>query len=470
MRRISFLQGMLVGFVLIVALLGGVAVHGWLLLERLVGQSRDNSAHALELTAAVQTLEERSVDLERAARQYLVLGDPLLRERFQEHLEESFLQLERIEELAGPGLVGVPDQWRSVAAGVNRKLQRRGERTEDDIAAMLDELGSMNNAIAQASKRWIDTENARLLDELDRHRLQLGSKLVLALLGAVGAALVMGWWLLRPVRQLDRAIRRLGARRFDDPVVVGGPADMRRLGRRLDWLRLHLSELESDRQQTLRHVSHELKTPLTALKEGVALLDEEVPGPLSAGQREIVGILTHNVRGLQGRIESLLGLNAAAFDARQLNVAPVEPAALLAEAAQRHELAASARKQQIVCQADAGVARLDADKMALILDNLLANAIDFSPQGGRIELSALRQRRAWRFECIDQGCGVASEDAERIFEPFVQGRLRAPVERRGSGVGLSIVRELAGAMGGSVSLLSGSGQGAHFRVEIPDEH
>ena len=108
--------------------------------------------------------------------------------------------------------------------------------------------------------------------------------------------------------------------------------------------------------------------------------------------------------------------------------------------------------------------------MALILDNLLANAIDFSPQGGRIELSALRQRRAWRFECIDQGCGVASEDAERIFEPFVQGRLRAPVERRGSGVGLSIVRELAGAMGGSVSLLSGSGQGAHFRVEIPDEH
>lgn len=468
MRRISFLQGTLVGFVLIVVLLGGVAIHGWLLLERLVGQSRDNSAHALELTAAVQTLEERSVDLERAARQYLVLGDPLLRERFQEHLEESLLQLRRIEGLAGPGLADVPATWRIIAADVQRKLGRRGERTENDIAAMLDQLGTMNNAIVQASKRWIDAENARVLDELDRHRLQLGSKLVLALLGAVGAALVMGWWLLRPVRQLDRAIRRLGARRFDDPVVVGGPADMRRLGRRLDWLRQHLAELESDRQQTLRHVSHELKTPLTALKEGVALLDEEVPGPLSAGQREIVSILTHNVRGLQGRIESLLGLNAAAFDARQLNIAPVEPAQILAEAAQRHELHAQSRQQRIACHADPGMARLDADKMALILDNLLANAIDFSPQGGVIELLAVHANRAWCFDCIDQGCGVASEDVERIFEPFVQGRLRAPVERRGSGVGLSIVRELAAAMGGSVSLLA-SGQGAHFRVEIPDE-
>lgn len=468
MKRISFLQGMLVGFVFIVALLGGVAIHGWLLLEQMVGQNRDNTAHALALTAAVQTLEERSVDLERSARQFLVLGDADLRERFREHLDESLQQLAQIETLAGNALGNMPQEWRQVAASVNRKLNRQGERTEHDIAGMLDRLGALNNQIAAASKRWIEQKNALLLDELERHRLQLGAKLVLSLLGAVAVALAMGWWLLRPVRQLDRAIRRLGARRFADPVVVGGPVDLRRLGRRLDWLRQHLAELESDRQQTLRHVSHELKTPLTALKEGVSLLDEEVPGPLSPGQREVVGILTQNVRGLQGRIESLLGLNAAAFDARQLNLAPVEPALLLTEAAQRHALAAQARALVIVCQADPGIARLDADKMALILDNLLANAIDFSPQGGKIELQAVRLAHAWRFDCIDQGCGVAEEDVERIFEPFVQGRLCAPVDRRGSGVGLSIVRELAGAMSGSVRLLN-RGQGAHFCVEIPDE-
>ncbi|MFV0372293.1 MAG: sensor histidine kinase [Azonexus sp.] len=467
MKRISFLQGMLVGFVFIVSLLGGVAMNGWLLLETLVGERRENSALAVELSAAIQTLNERSVDVERSARQYRVLGDNDLRRRFQGHLEESYEQLGRIEELAAPGLGDVPSQWRGVAKKISRKLARHNEKTEEDLAVLLDRLGSLNTQVAQAGQRWIDSENTRLIQELDNHRIQLGVKLALALIGAVSVALVMGWWLLRPVHQLDRAIRRLGARRFDEEISVGGPIDLRRLGRRLDWLRQHLAELESDRQKTLRHVSHELKTPLTALKEGAALLAEEVPGPLSPGQREVVGIMAHNVLGLQGRIESLLGLNAAIFDARQLDMVRTEAGQLLREVASRHELRAQTQQIRIAQKIDPGEVRLDPGKMALILDNLLANAIDFSPQGGEIILTARRVTGAWYFDCIDAGCGVAPDDSERIFQPFVQGRLKAPVERRGSGVGLSIVRELANAMGGKVDLLA-SAQGAHFRVEIPD--
>lgn len=469
MKRISFLQGMLVGFVFIVALLGGVAINSWLLLENLVGESRENSALAVELSAAIQTLNERSVDMERSARQYLVLGDGDLRRRFQSYLEESYEQLGRIEALAAPGLGDVPAQWRSVAGKISRRLARQNEKAEEDILVLLDRLGSLNSQVAQAGQRWMDSENTRLIHELEKHRIQLGSKLALALIGAVSVALVMGWWLLRPVRQLDRAIRRLGARRFEEEINVGGPIDLRRLGRRLDWLRQHLAELESDRQKTLRHVSHELKTPLTALKEGAALLAEEVPGPLSPGQREVVQIMAHNVLGLQERIESLLGLNAAIFDARQLNMVRCEAGQLLTEAVSRHELRAQTRQIHITQQIDPGEVRLDTGKMALILDNLLANAIDFSPQGGEIVLAARRAPDAWHFDCIDAGCGVAPDDSERIFQPFVQGRLPAPVARRGSGVGLSIVRELANAMGGKVDLLA-SAQGAHFRVEIPDAH
>ena len=468
MFRISFRQSMLAGFLLIAVLLGWAAIQSWLTLEYFVAQSQRDSAQALELNAAIQELAERTVDLERSGRQFLVLNDPVLLKRFDEHSALALTAVGRLEALPGVALGELPRDWRSNLEQLGAGLHRLADK--DQLQPFLTRLGDLNRALDRHGRQWIDAQHQATLTTLEASRLQLTGMVAVAVGGAFVVALAMSWWLSRPITTIEGAIERLGESRFEEPVHVRGPADLRRVGRRLDWLRQRLGELESERERTLRHVSHELKTPLTALKEGVALLDEEVPGPLSAGQREIVGILTHNVRGLQGRIESLLGLNAAAFDARQLNVAPVEPAALLAEAAQRHELAASARQQQIVCQADAGVARLDADKIALILDNLLANAIDFSPQGGRIELSALRQRRAWRFECVDQGCGVASEDAERIFEPFVQGRLRAPVERRGSGVGLSIVRELAGAMGGSVSLLSGSGQGAHFRVEIPDEH
>ena len=83
MIRVSFRQGMLAGFALIVLFLGGVALHGWLLLERLVEQSRASSEYALQLTASIQELEERTIDIERSARQYLVLDDPVFNQRFE---------------------------------------------------------------------------------------------------------------------------------------------------------------------------------------------------------------------------------------------------------------------------------------------------------------------------------------------------------------------------------------------------
>lgn len=457
---LSFRHGMLAGVLLIVTLLGGVAAHGWWLLEGLVGQSRENNLRALRLTAVVQVLAERTVDMERSARQFLVLGDPVLRERFDEHHGQSLEQLAQIDL---PELTESTIAWRQLSGRLRAGLEQG--LSADELAPLLAALGGLNDDILHTSQHWIEGGNARLLDELERQRGQLRNRLVLALGGALLVALAMAWWLIRPVRQLEKAIGRLGGRDFRGPVVVEGPADLRRLGQRLDELRRRLAELEADRERNLRHVSHELKTPLTALKEGVALLVEEVPGPLSATQRVVVDILAHKVGNLQGQIESLLTLNAAAYEARHLDITSVRPAQLLAEAARRHQLAAQARQLRIIVEAGEGLARLDIGKFSVILDNLLANAIDFSPDGADIRLRATHAASGWQFDCIDYGPGVAPEDTWRIFEPFVQGRRNAPVARQGSGVGLSIVRDLVGAMGGRVDLLP-SDIGAHFRVEL----
>jgi two-component system sensor histidine kinase GlrK len=167
-----------------------------------------------------------------------------------------------------------------VAEALRSGLEKRVSSTE--LAPLLNRLAELNDLLRQATQRSIENQGKQVLDELEAHRLRLGSQMALALAGALLVALGMGWWLVRPVRQLDQAIARLGASRFDEPVAVGGPADLRLIGRRLDWLRTRLSELETDRERSLRHVSHELKTPLTALREGVSLLREEVPGPLLA--------------------------------------------------------------------------------------------------------------------------------------------------------------------------------------------
>ena len=201
---------------------------------------------------------------------------------------------------------------------------------------------------------------------------------------------------------------------------------------------------------------------------GALLAEALAQGTLDATQREVVAILQNNVIALQRQIEGLLSLNAAAFESSRLIRRPVGMRDFLADAVRRRELHSQARQLTLRIEAPDLQVSVDDEKLAVIVDNLLSNAIDFSPVGGEIRLLATEGDGNLHLECIDQGPGVAEEDMERIFEPFVQGLRKAAVPRQGSGVGLSIVRELALAMGGRVCVLP-SEIGAHFYVEIPDD-
>jgi two-component system sensor histidine kinase GlrK len=271
------------------------------------------------------------------------------------------------------------------------------------------------------------------------------------------------------VAGLEAAIEQLGDSRFDQPIEIRGPADLQRLGHRLDWLRLRLAELEADRARVLRHVSHELKTPLAALREGTALLQEQVVGPLTADQREVVGILEHNTRALQRQIEDLLAYHATVFDAGRLQRRRVALDGLLQSAVDEQRLQLQARELRAEVECARQQVQLDPDKLRVALANLLSNAIAYSPAGGEIRLCAALEGGQLLIDCIDQGPGVAAGDAERIFDPFFQGCRRPETDTQGSGVGLSIVRELVAAQGGRVFLVA-SEHGAHFRMELPYEN
>jgi len=312
---------LLAGFAMIVLLLGGASLGGWLVVEHFVGQSRQNGEQALQAAASIQELGERTVDVARSARQFLVLQEPDIRQRFDDHLAQALAVVDRLDALDAKPLRSLLGDWREWSEVLRRGLDRGTPAAE--LTPVMDRLTEINSLLKGAGQHWIDIRNSALLAELEASRLRLGGQLALALAGALVVVLAVGWWLVRPLRNLERAIERLGEKRFDQPVVVGGPADFRQLGRQLDWLRQRLAELEDDRERTLRHVSHELKTPLTALREGVALLQDEVPGTLDATQREVVAILQNNVIALQRQIEGLLSLNAAAFESSRLIRRPV---------------------------------------------------------------------------------------------------------------------------------------------------
>ncbi|MEO7728901.1 MAG: ATP-binding protein [Burkholderiales bacterium] len=282
--------------------------------------------------------------------------------------------------------------------------------------------------------------------------------------------LVIGFSVLisRPIRQLDAAIRELGDGRFNTPVAVSGPADLEHLGERLEWMRRQLVDIEQQKNRFLQQISHELKTPLTALREGAQLLSDDVVGRLTPEQREIAQILRHNSIELQGRIEELMNYGAIQFQKLKLELAPVNPRAILEQVAQRQKLALQAKNLVLDSQAADLTMMADADKLRVMLDNLLSNAIKFSPLGGTIIMRIREHNQQLNIDVTDDGPGIAAADEPHIFEPFYQGRTQGSAPVKGTGLGLSIVRECVIEHGGSVEVVATPApRGAHLRVRLP---
>ena len=137
---------------------------------------------------------------------------------------------------------------------------------------------------------------------------------------ALAIALAFTRFIVRPIAELDASIRQLGSADFTRPIKVRGPEDLRYLGEQLDWLRRRLTELEAQKNRFLRNVSHELKTPLTALREGAELLNDGIAGALAPQQQQVVAIMRDNSVKLQRLIEDLLDYQRALHAAASLDL------------------------------------------------------------------------------------------------------------------------------------------------------
>jgi two-component system sensor histidine kinase GlrK len=229
---------------------------------------------------------------------------------------------------------------------------------------------------------------------------------------------------------------------------------LRSHGERLDWLRRRLAEVEAEKNRFLRHLSHELKTPLTALREGAELLNDQVGGPLAPPQRQVVTIMRDNSVKLQRLIEDLLDYQRALHAAASL--APKQTAldSLIRDAVRPHELVMQSKGQRLSLELDRVNLEADAEKLVSIVDNLVGNAVKFTPPGGSISVSARANGADAHIDVIDSGPGVPAEESEAIFNSFFRGRAKASGRVEGTGLGLAIAREFA-ARGARGLLLTG---------------
>lgn len=456
--------------VLIVPLASGLinAVH---VLQGVADTQRQFTRNSLAVTRDVRQIVESVSQLQRAAGQYHLLQDaefgPALRMRFDE-LQTHLVRLddELVDAPARTTLAALQSRSRTLY----REL-RPGAFLDSDRFHALDPAFDALDAGARALLAQADAAVQNELQTLEATVQATRQRLIVLALALIPLTLllaaVFSWMINRPIKQLKASIQQLGQADLRPLPAISGPQDIVELGREIDWLRQRLQALEEQKLRFLRHVSHELKTPLASLREGVALLDDELAGSLNARQRSIVAIMDSSSRDLQKRIEDLIRYSGMMRDATLPPVAPQALAEVLAGVLARQRLALDARRFEVETQLAAARVYSDRSQLETVLDNLLSNAIKFSPEGGRILVKSEPVDGAVALWVCDQGESIPEAERSRIFEPFFQGARQPTSTVKGSGLGLSIVRESLLAAGGSVEVVDCPPWSTCFRLTWP---
>jgi signal transduction histidine kinase len=307
----------------------------------------------------------------------------------------------------------------------------------------------------------VEVSRSTLVSE--RFLTSLRQILLVAILAAVAVSLMVSVLLARrlsrPIREMERATRRISAGDLDIRLGKYPPDEIGRLARSVDQLAGRLKHLEKARAQFISEISHDLRTPLTAIK-GLLVNLIDASGP---DERRSLEIAEREADRLIRLVNQLLDFSRWQGGRLELDRHPLD-------------LGVTARGAVILCEERArhrGVALhaavpaslpgipADADRLQRIILNLLDNAIKFTPRGGRVTLTVTQRDGAVEVSVQDTGRGMSEEEQERAFEPYYRGK------GGGAGLGLTIARAIVEAHGGQMGIESSPSQGSRIWFTLP---
>lgn len=483
------------GWGVLIVIFVGILAYDLSLVNRLARVNQGLSE--IEFRAAALSLEQsrRLAALDEFSRKLLVTRDPAYAERlgelaaeFDEGLHELRLlplspaELTEVERLA--------DLWRRLPlAAITDEVTRveRGSEEERwlavEVVAAFDELRGQATTVTSATQTAVAAKVAAAARASGQARA-----LSWALVGlALALSLAVLWLTLRslnrPLKRLTEGIRAVSHGRFTYRPGPSKGDEFSDLEARFNEMVERLGELDEAKSRFLSQVSHELKTPLVATEETIKLLLEEIPGPLNERQKRMLELNLQGSQRLAAMISKLLELSrleaeTAAYEFEQRDLAEVVRTAL-----DGFEALAGERGIWLAMAGGPPVpVRCDGDRIIQVVENLIENAMKFSPPGGRIDVRVRGDEgapaeggrpmdgRCGVVEIADEGPGVPPEARQKIFERFVQlvpPRSGNGGEARGVGLGLAICREIVEAHEGEIWVTDNRPAGSVFGFSLP---
>ncbi|MBX3629102.1 MAG: HAMP domain-containing histidine kinase [Nitrosomonas sp.] len=455
----------IVGLPLIIAL-----IYSASRIDQLADHSRATIYQATQMIYGGRALIDETIVMRRSIEHAHILEDiSLLDSYFQSHDKFEKIAFQLVQ--ASPHLEQrlILEKLRLLETTIFREVLTLDDTLQDSsmLIDKFDLLFALSNIFSTESQRLIGIQVNEIGEMASQVRLLIKGQLLILIPFVILLALFLSFLIARPLRQIDEAIDNLGQGKLSNTVHVDGPQNLKYLGSRLDWMRRRLLKLEEQKIQFLRHISHELKTPLTAIREGANLLAEGVAGDLNKKQQLIADILRGSSVLLQKRIEDLLSFSALQTDKSALIKQRTNLARIVTDVLKNQNLSIISRKICIDLACPDLLLECDKQKISVIIDNLVSNAIKFSPPESCIRITAIQVDQNIQFDIIDSGIGVDKTERNKVFEPFYQGRSIPNSYIKGTGLGLSIAREYVLAHEGNIELIDHDGQGAHFRLTLP---
>lgn len=285
---------------------------------------------------------------------------------------------------------------------------------------------------------------------------------VLAAAAVLASALHVGGRMARHVSRLRTAPEAIAAGELSARAERGGPAEVDAVAGALNDMAARLEELLDSRTRLVMWAGHDLRTPIASLRAMTEAVEDGLATPA-----EYMPRIHARVRDLQGRVDDMFELARLDAGGTHLDPAAHQPGALLRDAVEaRSDEAAAAGVRLGADAGDVPPVWCDATAVSRILDNLIANALRHTPEGGRVEVTAHRLDDEVAVRVTDSGEGFDPRDAERMFEAFWRADHARASDRSGAGLGLAIARGLVEAHGGVITARTG-GRGAQVEFTLP---
>ena len=460
---------------LVILVLAGVGALSLGAVGRLVSVNREITTQTVPALRVSSGLRDQMLSLARLEARYSVLKDARYATAWRERAARADDEFDRLRTLVRTPrerallaeAAAAFDAYRDAVAAEQARPSR--ERTLEEPPSR-----ALGERVEEALERLMEATYARVAGaQAEAARLEartwtgvllaLGAAVVLALVGTAALA----YRITHSLRRLSAATTAVAAGSYREPIPDVARDEIGGLARSFNAMAAQLRRIDETKEEFYATLSHELRSPLTSVREAAHLLRDGVPGSLNAKQARLVTVIGHSTDRLLRLVNQMLELSRLRAGVLPLARERVDLASVVGRAVeelrpQAEEGALTLTRERVGERFDA---RGDEDRLVQVVVNLVANAVRFTPRGGRVTVRLIDAGPEIEIQVEDTGVGIPAAALPQIFESWRQ----AHNDRGGTGLGLAVVRGIVLAHGGRVTVESQEGKGSRFTVLVPRE-